>query len=38
MTQGLGNGIYVLCVKGKLMKYKRVGTVFMRDGDNPFEN
>ncbi|CAN0600266.1 unnamed protein product [Ectocarpus sp. 12 AP-2014] len=37
MTQELGNGIYNLCVNGKFMKYKRVGSVYMRDGDNPFE-
>lgn len=33
-----GSGIYLLCVKGKLMKYKKVGTVFMRDGENPLGN
>lgn len=34
---GFGSGIYILCVKGKEMKYKKVGTVFMREGTNPFE-
>lgn len=32
-----GSGIYVLCVKGVEMKYKKVGSVFMREGTNPFE-
>ena len=35
-TQSLGNGMYSLCVKGKLMKYKKVGTVFMRAEQDPF--
>ena len=38
MTQSLGNGMYSLCVKGKIMKYKKVGTVFMRAEANPMGN
>ena len=34
---GFGSGIYTACVKGNPMKYKKVGTVFMREGSNPFE-
>lgn len=37
MTQGLGNGMYTLCVKGKIMKYKKVGTVFMRAEQDPLK-
>ncbi|HLV40630.1 hypothetical protein [Xanthomarina sp.] len=32
----LGGGNWLLCVKGKQMSYKRVGSVFMKSGDNPF--
>ena len=27
------NGIYSVCVKGKEMKYKRIGTAFMKNDD-----
>ena len=37
MVQGLGSGTYSLCVKGKLMKYKKVGTVFMRAEQDPLK-
>ena len=37
LTQGMGNGMYVLCVKGKKMKYKKVGTVFMRAEQDPLK-
>lgn len=37
LTEGLGNGMYSLCVKGKIMKYKKVGTVFMRAEQDPFK-
>jgi hypothetical protein len=32
-----GNGIYEFCVNGKQMKYKRMGTVINKNGENPFE-
>ena len=32
----MGGGNWLLCVKGKKMSYKRVGSVFMKSGDNPF--
>ncbi|HCN50765.1 MAG TPA: hypothetical protein DIT10_17040 [Chryseobacterium sp.] len=35
---GLGSGIYTACVKGKSIKYQKMGTVFMREGNNPFDN
>lgn len=38
MTESLGNGMYSLCVKGKIMKYKKVGTVFMKADANPIGN
>ena len=30
-----GSASYVLCVKGKKMKYRRAGSVFFREGQNP---
>ena len=30
-----GNGVYILCVKGKRVKYRRLGSVFFRQGTNP---
>ncbi|WP_123900701.1 hypothetical protein [Chryseobacterium bernardetii] len=35
---GLGSGIYTACVKGNPIKYQKIGTVFMREGNNPFKN
>ena len=37
MTEKFGNGMYSLCVKGKIMKYKKVGTVFMRAEQDPLK-
>ena len=37
MTEKFGNGMYSLCVKGKLMKYKKVGTVFMKAEQDPLK-
>lgn len=37
ISEQKGNGIYSVCVKGKEMKYKRMGTVFMKNSDNPFD-
>lgn len=36
-TEQLGNGMYSVCVNGKEMKYKRMGTVFMKSDENPFD-
>lgn len=35
---GLGSGIYTACVKGQPVQYQKMGTVFMRNGNNPFGN
>ena len=34
VSEQLGNGVYILCVDGKRMKYRRMGTIFKRDGDD----
>jgi hypothetical protein len=38
LSEQAGNGIYVYCVKGTQLKYKRMGTVIMIEGENPFKN
>lgn len=38
LSEQSGNGIYVYCVKGTQVKYKRMGTVIMIEGENPFKN
>lgn len=35
---GFGSGIYTACVKGQPIQYQKMGTVFMREGKNPFNN
>lgn len=37
ISEQKGNGIYDLCVKGKNLKYKRMGSVFMKANENPFD-
>lgn len=37
MVQEFGSGTYSLCVKGKKMKYKKVGSVFMRAEQDPLK-
>lgn len=37
ISEQKGNGIYDVCVKGKPMKYKRMGSVFMKNSENPFD-
>ncbi|WP_454046828.1 hypothetical protein [Chryseobacterium sp. Marseille-Q8038] len=37
ISEQKGNGMYSVCVAGKPMKYKRMGTVFMGAGENPFD-
>ncbi|MDQ0066948.1 hypothetical protein [Chryseobacterium lathyri] len=35
---GFGSGIYTVCAKGQPIQYQKMGTVFMREGKNPFNN
>ncbi|WP_312286404.1 hypothetical protein [Chryseobacterium gleum] len=37
ISEQKGNGIYSVCVAGKPMKYKRMGSVFMKNSENPFD-
>lgn len=37
ISEQKGNGLYDLCVKGKNVKYKRMGSVFMKNNENPFD-
>lgn len=37
ISEQKGNGIYDLCANGKPMKYKRMGSVFMKNNENPFD-
>lgn len=37
ISEQKGNGIYDLCANGKPMKYKRMGSVFMKNSENPFD-
>jgi len=37
ISEQKGNGMYSVCVAGKPMKYKRMGTVFMGASENPFD-
>ena len=37
ISEQKGNGMYSVCVAGKPMKYKRMGTVFMGAKENPFD-
>ncbi|WP_332453647.1 hypothetical protein [Chryseobacterium aquaticum] len=37
ISEQKGNGMYSVCVAGKPMKYKRMGTVFMGANENPFD-
>lgn len=37
ISEQKGNGMYSVCVAGKPMKYKRVGTVFMGANENTFD-
>lgn len=37
-SEQLGNAIYILDVCGKEMKYRRMGTVFYKDGEKPIMN
>lgn len=37
MSEQKGNGLYSVCVLGKEMKYKRMGSVFSKNNENPFD-
>ena len=37
ISEHIGNAIYVFCIKGKIVKYKRIGSVFSKEGDLFFE-
>jgi choline kinase len=37
ISEQKGNAMYLLCVKGKKMKYKRMGSVFMKADQDPFK-
>lgn len=37
ISEQLGNGIYIVCVNAKEYKYRRSGSVFYRDGDDPLK-
>lgn len=37
ISEQKGNGIYDVCANGKPMKYKRMGSVFMKNSENPFD-
>lgn len=37
ISEQLGNGIYIVCINGKEYKYRRIGSVFYKDGDDPFK-
>ena len=38
MSEQKGNGLYSVCVLGKEMKYKRMGSVFSKNNENPFDS
>jgi hypothetical protein len=37
LSEQKGNAMYSLCVKGKKMTYKRIGSVFMKNDVNPMD-
>lgn len=37
ISEQKGNGIYIVCVGGKEYKYRRSGSVFYRDGEDPLK-
>lgn len=36
ISEQKGNGMYSVCVKGKEMKYRRIGTAFLKADQDPF--
>ena len=37
ISEQKGNGIYIVCIKNNEYKYRRSGSVFYRDGDDPLK-
>ena len=37
LSEQKGNGIYIVCIKGTEYKYRRSGSVFYRDGEDPLK-
>jgi len=37
ISEQKGNGIYIACISGKEYKYRRSGSVFYRDGEDPLK-
>ena len=37
ISEQKGNGIYIVCINGKEYKYRRSGSVFYRDGEDPLK-
>jgi len=37
ISEQKGNGMYSVCVQGEEVKYKRMGSVFMKANENPFD-
>ena len=38
LSEQLGNAVYVLCIDGRKMKYRRTGSVFRKDGEDRVKN
>ncbi|MDI9309124.1 MAG: hypothetical protein QM535_02815 [Limnohabitans sp.] len=38
ISEQKGNGMYSVCVKGKEMKYRRIGSAFLKADEDPFPN
>lgn len=37
ISEQKGNAVYVLCIKGRKLKYRRTGSVFFKDGAEPYK-
>ena len=37
LSEQKGNAIYILCVNGSKIKYRRTGSVFFKDGSEPYK-
>ena len=35
VSETMGNGVYIVCVCGTKYKYRKSGSVYYKDGDNP---
>ena len=38
ITESYGNGMYSVCVRGNEMKYRMIGSAFLKAEDDPFPN